>query len=163
MNDLRYWIALVEGAKRVFSATGEPFTIFENPTRDQLEMCRRMAPYPDVKGLLTDDDDRLFIWSAWYAHHGDVAYKIGITDYTRLEMGEDRPSLSGGYGSAAKVMASPSIQRLYGDVGFVGNLKTFQPAMSGLYDEPPTKPWDIKYANKIRKRLGIPKLPNSRK
>lgn len=59
-------------AYRLTAATGEPFVAVENPTREQMDVMRRRAPYQELKGLLSKDSRRLIVWPSFFAHHGEA-------------------------------------------------------------------------------------------
>lgn len=80
--------ALSEGrARRVVAATGAPFTIWENPTAEQLRSVFASAT-DYLRGLLSRDGRRLLVWDGfhaqhtdgWSAWHGDESGKLAASD-----------------------------------------------------------------------------------
>lgn len=73
MRFREFSVPLLEGkAHRLTAATGEPFIAVENPTREQMDVIRRRAPYQELKGLLSKDGKRLIVWPSFFAHHGEA-------------------------------------------------------------------------------------------
>lgn len=82
---MRKWLSVVEGlfegagadgvlnegrARRVVSATGTPYTIWENPTADQMRAVFASAT-DYLRGLLSRDGRRLLVWDGYHAQHPD--------------------------------------------------------------------------------------------
>jgi hypothetical protein len=72
---MRYSEIITEKTVRLDDGTGHMFIVTKNPTRPQFQQAIA-NPDADMKGLLTDRD--FYYWPAWHAHHGQIAYRLGL-------------------------------------------------------------------------------------
>src|ERR1700760_1326215 len=84
MTDLRRWmdvVALTEKAIRM-DVAGQPLTVLENPSIQQVLALMDRSPDEEVKGLTIGPD--VYFWSATStATHGHIAEKLWPTDGKR--------------------------------------------------------------------------------
>jgi hypothetical protein len=80
---------LLEKTLRLTDDTGETFIVTHNPSYQQFhKMIGLDAPdkngyEPEFKALLTDND--IWIWSAWHAHHYQIAKVLGLSETEHLK------------------------------------------------------------------------------